>query len=267
MIGSARSCTKSSSFCLARPASGTSCSPRLRITSSAAESWPLPPSTMTRSGRRPPALELRVASSSIAHHRERRRDGARGSLTDGRQLRSSPSRSVFASVALRSASDSPGRVAVVLPALEAAAEDLGHRGEVVGADDRLDPEAAVLLRSRLAVDEHDHAGDRAGALDVRVVVALDAPRVGRAGSALPGAASAPASRFSVSASQRTRSMSSDSRAFSVASSTMRRRLPRWATAICDLRAALLRQPLLDQRRLRHGERARRRASARRWRDS
>jgi hypothetical protein len=37
-------------------------------------------------------------------------------------------------------------------------------------------------------------------------------------------------RFEESASQRTRSMSSDSRAFSAASSTMRRRVPRWATA-------------------------------------
>ena len=73
----------------------------------------------------------------------------------------------------------PGVGLVGLPALEPATEDFGHRGEVVGALDGLDLEAAVLGLRRLAVDEHDHAGDRARALDVRVVVALDATRVGR----------------------------------------------------------------------------------------
>src|SRR5687768_5231681 len=68
---------------------------------------------------------------------------------------------------------------VVLPTLETPTQDLGHRGEVVGADNRLDLEAPVFGRTWLAVDEYDHAGDGAGALDVGIVVALDSPRVGR----------------------------------------------------------------------------------------
>ncbi len=60
--------------------------------------------------------------------------------------------------------------------LEAPPQHLSHRCEVVRADDRLDLEAPVLARFWLAIDKDDHAGDRVCALDVRVVVALDAVR-------------------------------------------------------------------------------------------
>src|SRR5207245_6671165 len=50
------------------------------------------------------------------------------------------------------------------------------RREVVRALDRLDLEAPVFPRPRLALLEHDHAPDRVGALDVRDVVALDPER-------------------------------------------------------------------------------------------
>ena len=56
---------------------------------------------------------------------------------------------------------------------EAPPEDLLVAGEVVGAVDRLDPEAAIVTGPRLAVLEDDHAGDRLGALEVADVVALD----------------------------------------------------------------------------------------------
>ena len=49
-IGSVRSGRNSSSRSLARPASGRSCRPSSSRTSLAALTWPLPPSTMTRSG-------------------------------------------------------------------------------------------------------------------------------------------------------------------------------------------------------------------------
>ena len=54
-----------------------------------------------------------------------------------------------------------------------------HHREVVGALDRLDREAAVLLLGRSAVVEDDHAGDRVGALDVGDVEALDPARQAR----------------------------------------------------------------------------------------
>src|SRR5215203_2293543 len=65
---------------------------------------------------------------------------------------------------------------VGLEALEPAADDLGHAGEVVGALDRPDPEPSVLALCRASSLEHDHGGHGVGPHGVRDVVALDPNR-------------------------------------------------------------------------------------------
>ena len=60
-------------------------------------------------------------------------------------------------------------------AADPPAQGLLHRGEVVGALDRLDPEVAVVVGTRPAVLEHHHRAHRVGAHGVADVVALDAP--------------------------------------------------------------------------------------------
>ena len=58
----------------------------------------------------------------------------------------------------------------------AAVDDFLHGGVVVGADDRLDLEAAVVLLGGHAVAEDDAGGDGVGTLDVGVVEALHVAR-------------------------------------------------------------------------------------------
>ena len=71
-----------------------------------------------------------------------------------------------------------GEVDLRLPALVAALEHLGHRGEVIGhAVVRApDPEAPVVGLLRGAALEHDHRGDGVGRAEVGDVEALDAHR-------------------------------------------------------------------------------------------
>src|SRR5215203_339935 len=65
---------------------------------------------------------------------------------------------------------------VGLEALEPAADDLGHAGEVVGALYRPDLEPPVLALCRASSLEHDHGGHGVGPHGVRDVVALDPDR-------------------------------------------------------------------------------------------
>ncbi len=71
-----------------------------------------------------------------------------------------------------------GDVGLALPAGEAAAQNLGHRGEVVGLafGERADLETAVVGLLRRSALEHDHRGDRLRPTDVRDVEALDPDR-------------------------------------------------------------------------------------------
>ena len=61
----------------------------------------------------------------------------------------------------------------------AACQDLFHRGEVVGSDDGLDVEMAVLLARGAAVAEDHARGDGVRSLQVRVVETLDVARLPR----------------------------------------------------------------------------------------
>src|SRR5215211_893265 len=62
---------------------------------------------------------------------------------------------------------------------EPAPNHLLHHREVIRALDRFDREPAVLSLRRFSVLEHDHAGNRVGALDIRYVKAFDAARHAR----------------------------------------------------------------------------------------
>ena len=61
----------------------------------------------------------------------------------------------------------------------AAEDDLAHRGEVVGSDDGLDVEMAVLLARGAAVAEDHARGDGVRSLQVRVVETFDVARLPR----------------------------------------------------------------------------------------
>ena len=116
-------------------------------------SWPLPPSTMTRSGRtifaRPSRARRRWASTRFSWENSRIGIGGAVFHQDARV---------------------------------AAADDLGHGGEVVLALDGLDAVAAVVLVVRLAIGEADHRGDDVVGGDVGDVEALhDARRSWRDG--------------------------------------------------------------------------------------
>ena len=67
---------------------------------------------------------------------------------------------------------------------EAATDHFGHRGEVVGAVNGFDPEAAVFAGGGASIEEDDHRGDGAVALVVGDVVALDAVGWGGQGERL-----------------------------------------------------------------------------------
>ena len=137
----------------------------------AAESWPFPPSTITRSG------TVQAASRRAASAVSSSIGPAFGSRSSSPPSSRSPS---GASSAPTAASDSaPVSVAQPGDAAEPAPEDLGHHPEVVGRVTGPDPEAPVLARLRLAVDEHDHRADRGRPLDVAHVVALDPLRRAR----------------------------------------------------------------------------------------
>src|SRR5579883_2847041 len=62
--------------------------------------------------------------------------------------------------------------------LEAAGEDLAHHGEIVTGRElgRADVELAILAFLKSLDTGHDHGADRVGALNVAIVVDLDAAR-------------------------------------------------------------------------------------------
>ena len=174
-----------------------------------------------------PAVDDHEAGTVQAASR-RARAAASSSIGPAFGSRSSSSPSSRSLRRLVRADGGEGQRAGLVPqprdAAEPAPEDLGHHPEVVGRLAGADPEAAVLARLGLAVDEDDHRADRRRPLDVAHVVALDPLRRPRRSSAAASSVSA-SSRRAASAIHSVRSRSSASTAFWVASPTSRRFSP------------------------------------------
>ena len=131
--------------------------PSAASVSCAAVSWPWPPSMRTRSGQGEFGFLLAVDDAGRAvlrrrvsqrrHHRRRRRRARR----------------------------------LVDQPLEAAAQHLPHHAEVVAGREigGADVELAILVLLKALRTGDDHGADRVAALDVAVVVDLDAPRHSR----------------------------------------------------------------------------------------